>query len=55
MYHIVKCYHTKYNRLQYFALKYTFNILQNTTPFETTQNFLIKKKDDLIYIAVTFT
>ena len=31
--HIVKYYHTKYNTLQYFALKYTFNILCNTTLF----------------------
>ena len=30
LYHIVKHYHTKYNTLQYFALKCTFNKLQNT-------------------------
>ena len=45
LYHIVKYYHTKFDTLQYFALKYTFNILQNTTLFQTTpyHNILPKK------------
>ena len=36
LYNIVKYYYTKYNTLQYFALNYTFNILQNTIQFQTT-------------------
>ena len=35
LYHIVKYYHKKYNTLQYFALKYTFNILQNISRHTT--------------------
>ena len=50
LYHIVKNNHTKYNALQYFALKYTFNILQNTTLFQTAPYHDILQKNTTSYI-----
>ena len=47
---IVKYCHTKYDTLQYFALKYTFNILKNTTLFQTTPyHGMLQKKHHIIH------
>jgi len=50
LYHIVKYYHTKYDTLQCFALKYSFNILQNIMIFQTTLYHDILQKNTTSYI-----
>ena len=48
--HIVKFYHTQYNPLQNFALRYTINTLQNTILFQTTPYHNILQKTTTSYI-----
>ena len=50
LYHIVQYYHTKYDTLLYFAIHFTFNILQNTTQFQTTPyHDILQKKHHIIH------
>ena len=48
--HIVKFYHTQYNPLQNFALRYTINTLQNTILFQTTPYHNILQTNTTPYI-----
>ena len=53
LYHIVKYYHTKYDTLQCFALKYSFNILQNIIIFQTTlYHDILQKNHHIIHWSI---